>query len=96
MSSADFAARRHLEILMRAGFLVLAMTMVTACSADPSKGTSASAAQTSKEGLICTTSVPTGSFVKETRCTTAQEREAARQQRGVLMDVRNERDSGVR
>jgi hypothetical protein len=83
---------------MRVGFLVLATAMVTACSSDPSRDTSGStsAAQTSKEGLICTTSVPTGSFVKETRCTTAQEREAARQQRGVLMDVRNERDSGVR
>jgi len=73
------------------------MTMVTACSSDPNKATSASAsAQARDDGLICTTSVPTGSFVKETRCTTAQEREAARRQRSVLMDVRNERDSGVR
>jgi|SoiMethySBSTD1v2_1073268.scaffolds.fasta_scaffold254381_3 hypothetical protein len=78
---------------MRVGVLVLAITLVTACSSDPYKATSAKA---DDEGLICAKSVPTGSALPEVRCTTAQERAADRRQQRVLMDVRNERDSGIR
>jgi hypothetical protein len=77
---------------MRIGLLVLSMSVVTACASIPDRLPSAAAKE---EGLICSRSVPTGSFLPEQRCTTAQERAAARQHQDVLMDVRNERDSGI-
>ena len=51
-------------------------------------------ADDSKDGVICTYEKPTGSFLKEKKCTTAAEREAERQ-RNSIMDVRNSRDSGL-
>jgi hypothetical protein len=86
---------------MKIGVLVLLMGLVgltAACSTGPSKPASATAATAkvdeSTDGVICTYEKPTGSFLKEKKCTTAAEREAARQHNS-LMDVRNQRDSGV-
>ncbi|MBC7984321.1 MAG: hypothetical protein H7Y02_10760 [Candidatus Obscuribacterales bacterium] len=85
---------------MKIGILFLVVGIATACSSGPSKTTSASAktAQTDdpNTGIICTYEKPTGSFLKEKRCTTAAERDAAKRQQGVLIDSRNERDSGIR
>ena len=84
---------------MKIGILFLVVGIATACSSNPSSTTSASAktAQTDdpNTGIICTYEKPTGSFLKEKRCTTPAEREAASRQQGVLMDTRNARDSGV-
>jgi hypothetical protein len=79
---------------MRSGLLVLCTAMLTACAATPEEPLTAGGAN--EEGLICTKSIPTGSFLPERRCTTAAEREAARRQNDVLIDARNERDSGIR
>jgi hypothetical protein len=68
--------------------------MVTGCATTPQTPRTAQAAD--EEGLICATSTPTGSFLPEKRCTTAEERAAAGRQNEVLIDARNERDSGVR
>jgi hypothetical protein len=80
---------------MKTGILIFVAVLATACSSDPAKsiGASDTTAQTSTE-TVCTYERPTGSFMKEKRCTTAAEREAARQQQG-LMDTRNQRDSGA-
>lgn len=78
---------------MRAGLLILSVSLVTACATIPEEPRSARA---NDEGLVCTHSVPTGSFLPERRCTTAAERAAARSQQNVLIDARNERDSGIR
>jgi hypothetical protein len=72
--------------------LVLAMSVLTGCATIPDTPRTAEA---DEEGVICTTSVPTGSFLPEKRCTTAAERDAARRQNDVLIDARNERDSGI-
>ena len=78
---------------MRIGLLILSMSVVTACASIPDSPMSDAA---NEEGLVCTKSVPTGSFLPEQRCTTAAERAAARRQQDVLIDARNERDSGIR
>lgn len=78
---------------MRVGLLVLSMSLVTACATTPKTPRTS---QADEQGLVCTTSVPTGSFLPEKRCTTAAERAAARRQNDVLIDGRNERDSGIR
>jgi hypothetical protein len=78
---------------MRIGLLVLLMSAMTACASIPDQPRSVAA---NEEGLICTKSIPTGSFLPEQRCTTAAERAAARRQNDVLIDARNERDSGIR
>jgi len=78
---------------MRIGLLGLTMSVATGCASIPDRPPSATA---SEEGVTCTTSLPTGSFLPEERCTTAQERAAARRQQDVLIDARNERDSGIR
>jgi hypothetical protein len=81
------------EDRMKIAFLVLSTLVITACASVPASPPSASANQ---EGLVCTKSTPTGSFLPEQRCTTAEERAAARRQQDVLIDARNERDSGIR
>ena len=67
-------------------------TTLAACASNPSGSTSESAhlAQTSdpSKGIVCVTERPTNSFLKETTCTTRQEREANRRQQELLMDVR--------
>jgi hypothetical protein len=78
---------------MRAGLLVLSLTVMAACASTPQAPPSATA---NEEGLICTKSVPTGSFLPEERCTTAAQRAATRRQQDVLIDARSERDSGIR
>jgi hypothetical protein len=80
---------------MRSGLLVLCTAMLTACATTPEEPLTA-AGGANEEGLVCTKSIPTGSFLPERRCTTAAEREAARRQNDVLIDARNERDSGIR
>ena len=80
---------------MKSGILIAALTVLAACSSNPSGSSQdAKVAQNDdpSKGIVCTTERPTGSFLKEKRCTTAQEREADRRQQGTLMDVRN--DSG--
>ena len=79
---------------MRIGPLVLSTVLLAACAVTPEEPLTAGGAN--EEGLVCTKSVPTGSFLPERRCTTAAEREAARRQNDVLIDARNERDSGIR
>jgi hypothetical protein len=78
---------------MRIGLLVLATAVLTACAATPEEPLTSAP---NEEGLVCTKSVPTGSFLPEERCTTAAERAAASRQNNVLIDARNERDSGIR
>lgn len=78
---------------MKIGLLVLSLTMMSACASAPDRSASLG---TNEDGLICTKSIPTGSFLPEERCTTAAERAAARSQQNVLIDARNERDSGIR
>lgn len=78
---------------MRTAILVLSIAVLTACATRPDEPLTSA---TQEEGLVCTKSVPTGSFLPEERCTTAAERAAARRQNDVLIDARNERDSGVR
>jgi hypothetical protein len=88
---------------MKISILFLLFGLV-ACSSDPSKPAPASGqvAQTddakkaddAKRGVVCTYERPVGSLLKEKKCTTAAEREAARQQNG-LIDMRNAADSGV-
>jgi hypothetical protein len=84
---------------MKIGVLFLVLGVATACSSGPSKPTSETTktaqAEESKDGIICTYEKPVGSFLKEKRCTTPQQREAARQQGGALIDARNARDSGI-
>jgi hypothetical protein len=77
---------------MRAGLIVLSMSVVCACASIPDRPRSAKA---NEEGVVCTKSTPTGSFLPEERCTTAAERAAERRQNDVLIDARNERDSGI-
>jgi hypothetical protein len=69
------------------------MTIVAGCTTTPE---APATAQANEEGLVCTTSVPTGSFLPERRCTTADERAAERQRNDLLIDARSERDSGIR
>lgn len=78
---------------MRFGLLVLSIAVLSACAATPKEPLTSAA---NEEGVICTKSVPTGSFLPEERCTTAAERAAASRQNDVLIDARNERDSGIR
>jgi hypothetical protein len=78
---------------MRVGLLLLSMTMVTACATRPETPRTAEA---NEEGLVCTTTVPTGSFLPERRCTTAAERADERRQNDLLIETRSERDSGIR
>lgn len=78
---------------MKAGLLVLSIGLVTACATEPETPRTARAEE---EGVICTRRIPTGSFLPEVRCTTAAERAAERRQNSILIDARNERDSGVR
>ena len=78
---------------MRSGLLVLAMIAMAACASSPQAPPSVRA---NEEGLVCTKSIPTGSFLPEERCTTAAERAATRRQQDVLIDARSERDSGIR
>jgi len=84
---------------MKIGVLFLVVGIATACSSDPAKPSSATAkkAQTDdpSKGIICTYEKPIGSFLKEKKCTTPEEREAAKYQQGTLMDTRNSRDSGI-
>jgi hypothetical protein len=83
---------------VKTGIIVLALAFATACSTNPSSGgATAKTAQADdpEKGIICTYEKPTGSFLKEKKCTTPEQREAARNQRETLMDVRNERDSGL-
>jgi hypothetical protein len=75
----------------------LAAALMTACSSTPSNGTSAAAKTASSDaekGVICTYEKPTGSFLKEKRCTTAAQRQAERDQQNTLMDVRSGSNSG--
>ena len=83
---------------MKTGIIVLAFAFATACTSNPSGG--GAAARTAQvddpeKGIICTYEKPTGSFLREKKCTTPEQREAEAQQRATLMDVRNERDSGL-
>lgn len=83
---------------MKPAFLILTFAIASACSSNPADGTSAGAktAQTNAAGeeLVCTYEKPTGSFLKEKRCTTAAQREAKRGQQDTLIDVREGRDIG--
>lgn len=83
---------------MRIGFLLLAVCAF-ACSSNPSQGTGGAAktaqAQEGQEGVICKTERPTGSFLKEKKCTTPEQREAERRQQETLMDTRTNRDVGL-
>ena len=78
---------------MRVGLFVLSIAVLAACATAPKEPLTSAA---SEEGVVCTKSVPTGSFLPEERCTTAAERAAASRQNNVLIDARNERDSGIR
>jgi len=69
------------------------MGLVTACATVPQTPRTARAEE---EGVICTRRIPTGSFLPEERCTTAAQRAAERRQNSILIDARNERDSGIR
>jgi hypothetical protein len=84
---------------MKVGFLVLAACMV-ACSSNPSQGTGdaqkTAQVQEGQEGVVCTTERPTGSFLKEKKCTTPQQREVERRQQETLMELQNSRDVGAR
>lgn len=69
------------------------MILLVACATEPRP---ARTAQANEDGVICTKTTPTGSFLPERICTTAAERAAAQRQNSVLIDARNERDSGIR
>ena len=77
---------------MKAGFLSLALILVAGCSSNPSADGSATAkaaqADDPGKGIICTYEKPTGSFLKEKRCTTPEQREAERLNRDVTIDHR--------
>jgi len=87
---------------LKSALFVLAALLTAACSTTPStqSGESSADGKTAAnvqddKGVICTYEKPTGSFLKEKRCTTAAERQAERDHQNSLMDVRNSRDSGL-
>jgi hypothetical protein len=78
---------------MKYAVLVLMIGMATACSSDPSKpAANSNVAQVDdpSKGIICTEDAPTGSVLKKKRCTTPEQREAARRQEETL-DVQRSR-----
>ena len=61
-------------------FVTLAYVF-TACSAtDPAKQAANPTQDDPSKGIICTTSVPTGSAIKERKCTTVEQREQQRRE----------------
>ena len=60
---------------MKYVYVALSLAALAACTSDPIER----AARAEQEvGLICTNSVPTGSLLREKKCTTAEERERQR------------------
>lgn len=57
----------------------LAIVTMTGCAADAERKTASQESDPSK-GVICTYEVPTGSSIRERKCTTPEEREDARRQ----------------
>ena len=85
--------------LVKFGLVAIAALFAAACASNPSSS-SATAEKTAQEsdpskGIICTYERPTDSFLREKKCTTPEQREAARLHNDTLMDVRNSRDSGI-
>jgi hypothetical protein len=66
--------------VLRFGLLALLMSALTACASDPSKhaATKRPTRDDPSKGIICTNEVPTGSMLREKKCTTPEEREAQR------------------
>jgi hypothetical protein len=73
---------RTREAIVRNLYLVLLMGIV-ACTSDPAKQAATSQRPTRDDpskGIICTNRVPTGSSLREKKCTTPEQRELERQQ----------------
>lgn len=69
---------------------IFAIATMAGCASNPNSGARERDAQTDdpSKGIICTVSVPTGSMLKEKRCTTPEQREAERRE-AELLDVRS-------
>ena len=70
--------------LVKFGLVAIAALFAAACTSNPSSS-SATAEKTAQEsdpskGIICTYSVPTGSSLREKKCTTPEQREDERRQ----------------
>jgi hypothetical protein len=65
---------------LRFGLLALLVGTLAACASDPSKqaATKRPTRDDPSKGIVCTTEIPTGSLLKEKKCTTPEERELAR------------------
>lgn len=66
---------------LRFGLVTVLMGALAACAADPSNKQAANKRPTRDDpskGIVCTTEIPTGSLLKEKKCTTPEERELAR------------------
>jgi hypothetical protein len=63
---------------MKKGLLVILAALLAACSSSPSQET-ATKSDPSK-GIICTYAVPTGSSLRERKCTTPEQRALERAQ----------------
>ena len=64
---------------MRAFVCALAIVVMTGCAAKSQRKTAAQGSDPST-GVICTYEVPTGSSIRERKCTTPEERADARRQ----------------
>jgi len=63
------------------GCAALLVGSLAACAVDPSKQAAARPTKDDpSKGIICTYEVPTGSSLRERKCTTPEEREAQRRQ----------------
>jgi hypothetical protein len=63
------------------GFCPIVLLGLAACATDPGQQTSARPTRDDpSKGIICTYDVPTGSSLREKKCTTPEERETERRQ----------------
>ena len=62
------------------GFAVLAYLFAGCTASDPSKQASTPMHDDPSKGIVCTYSVPTGSALKEKKCTTPEQREQQRRE----------------
>lgn len=71
------------------GFAVLAYVFAGCTASDPSKQASTPMHDDPSKGIICTYTVPTGSALKEKKCTTPEQREQQRRENDVQIQIQS-------